>query len=253
MVTINRLDPPAVVAPAENTEAQIVDRARAAVDLSNWTVGECAAEWTAKYCRGRTDADFASLIGCGVNTVQQCRRVFEEFSPHRNSYPGLKFSHFRAAISWDDAEACLQWAVDNEATYKEMAAWRRMQHGEDLTVDPEPDHEPELVSALPPVTEHDPAETERAERVSEPSPPFRDSALTPEPSLSDQTVADRVKKSKRLMRAIANRVSELQAIAGLDRRFDSVVAEHLDRLLDEFKRGDEIGGLDERTIDGMLR
>ena len=44
----------------------------------------------------------------------------------------MKWSHFYAAINWDDAAECLQWADDVQAGVAEMKAWRRAQRGEDL-------------------------------------------------------------------------------------------------------------------------
>ena len=46
-------------APLE-TEAQLIARAQMALSECRWTVGECAARWTQRFARGRTDADFAN-------------------------------------------------------------------------------------------------------------------------------------------------------------------------------------------------
>ena len=40
-------------------------------------------------------------------------------------------------LNWDDAAACLGWADEMEATVAEMRAWRRAQHGEDLSLAPD--------------------------------------------------------------------------------------------------------------------
>src|SRR5690606_3437939 len=69
--------------------------------------------------------------------VFQRRRVWETFSDVHENYPKLKWSHFYVVINWEDAADCLQWANDMEATIAEMKAWRRAQHGEDLTEVPE--------------------------------------------------------------------------------------------------------------------
>src|SRR6266403_2119130 len=47
----------------EESEEQLVSRAQDAVSQCRWVVGECAARWTERYARGRTDGDFAALIG----------------------------------------------------------------------------------------------------------------------------------------------------------------------------------------------
>lgn len=115
------------------TEEQLIQRAQQAVSRCNWEIGECAAAWTQRYARGRTDADFGAQIGLSGDQVYQRRRVWETFSDVAARYERLKWSHFYAALNWDDAAECLQWAEDMQATVAEMKAWRRAQHGEDLS------------------------------------------------------------------------------------------------------------------------
>ncbi len=115
------------------TEDQLIQRAQQALSRCNWEIGECAAQWTKRYARGRSDADFGALIGLSGDQVYQRRRVWETFSDVQEQYTALKWSHFYAALNWDDAAECLQWAQDMQATVAEMKAWRRAQHGEDLT------------------------------------------------------------------------------------------------------------------------
>lgn len=116
-----------------NTESDLISRAQKALSHCNWEVGECAATWTKRFARGRTDADFAELVGLSPDQVYQRRRVWETFADVRDSYPSLKWSHFYAALSWDDAAECLQWAEEIQSTVAEMKAWRRAQRGEDLS------------------------------------------------------------------------------------------------------------------------
>lgn len=115
------------------TETELFDRAQQAVSQSNWIVGECAAKWTVKYGRGRTDADFGRQIGLSGDQVFQRRRVWETFADVHPNYPDLKWSHFYVALNWNDAPECLQWAQENQTTVAEMKAWRRAQNGEDLS------------------------------------------------------------------------------------------------------------------------
>ncbi len=117
----------------QESEDQLIERAQTAVSQSNWVVGECAAKWTQRYARGRTDADFGSMVGMSGDQVYQRRRVWETFCDVHVDYPALKWSHFYVALNWDDAPECLQWAQENSASVAEMKAWRRAMHGEDLT------------------------------------------------------------------------------------------------------------------------
>ena len=117
------------------TEESLIETAQLAVSKSNWVVGECAAKWTTKYARGRTDQDFGVMVGLSGDQIYQRRRVWECFSDVHNQYSKLKWSHFYVGLNWDDAPECLQWAEENEASVSEMKAWRKAQRGEDLTVE----------------------------------------------------------------------------------------------------------------------
>jgi hypothetical protein len=119
----------------EESEEQLVNRAQEAVSQCRWVVGECAARWTERYARGRTDADFAALIGLSGDQVFQRRRVWETFAAVRDEFPALKWSHFYSALTWDDAHECLRWAEETRSTVAEMRAWRRARRGEDLTIE----------------------------------------------------------------------------------------------------------------------
>lgn len=114
------------------SEDQLISTARDAVSQCNWVVGECACKWTQKFARGRTDADFGQLVGLTGDQIYQRRRVWEAFGKSYQNFPGLKWSFFYVALNWDDAEDCLQWAQDSDATVAEMRAWRKAQKGEDL-------------------------------------------------------------------------------------------------------------------------
>lgn len=140
-----------------NAEQELISRAQSAISDCNWVVGECASEWTQKYARGRTDADFAALVGLTSDQAYQRRRVWETFGDVRGQYQTLKWSHFYVALNWDNAPECLQWADENGATVAEMKAWRRLQLGEDLTAPA--DDTDSLVSYVPtePVEVREPA------------------------------------------------------------------------------------------------
>jgi hypothetical protein len=120
------------VAEHRESESELVARAQTALSQCSWTVGECAATWTQRYSKGRTDGDFGALIGLSGDQVYQRRRVWEGFGDVREEYPNLKWSHFYTALTWDDAAECLQWANEMQASIAEMKAWRRAQRGENL-------------------------------------------------------------------------------------------------------------------------
>ena len=48
------------------------------------------------------------------------RRVYQRFAGVREAYPGLYWSHFQAALDWDDAEMWLEGAVQNGWSIAQM-------------------------------------------------------------------------------------------------------------------------------------
>lgn len=128
-----RPKPPIVPVAAEvrqdqESEAALIEAAKQALSVCNWMIGQCASEWTDRWAKGRTDEDFGNAIGMSREQVSQRRLVWERFRDW-NLSSKLSWTHFRQALSWDDADACLQWASDNDATVAEMKAWRDVQHG----------------------------------------------------------------------------------------------------------------------------
>lgn len=136
--------PPAVVVQAELSEEQIIEAARQAVEGYAYTVGRLACEWTARYARGRTDADFGELIGMDGGEVRQRRAVWDRFGSFIHVYESLSWSHFRAALGWDDAKEALEVASYNCMSVREMTAWHNLnKSGDAVAVEVEPKSEPE--------------------------------------------------------------------------------------------------------------
>jgi len=137
----------AIVQQADETEQQLIERAASSVSGSAWEVGECALLWTQRYANGRTDEAFADRIGVSQQQINLRRLVYQAFADVYNSYCKLKWSHFAASLTWNDASEYLAWAEENEATVAEMKAYRRMQNFEDLRVDAD-EHEETYVSDM---------------------------------------------------------------------------------------------------------
>lgn len=179
----------------QETEKELISKAQAAVSQCNWVVGECAAKWTKKYARGRTDADFATLIGMSPDQVGQRRRVWETFGDVYERYASLKWSHFYVALNWDDAPECFQWAEEQQATVAEMKAWRRAMHGEDLLT-----------------------EAPAVEWSGDPAISFVPSDLT---AVRDPSEFDNDSEHKSLGRPRDRRESTVETVAGVARERDS--------------------------------
>ena len=80
----------ALAAVREDSESALISRAQSALSHCNWEVGECAALWTKRFAKGRTDADFGILVGLSADQVFQRRRVWETFGDVSENYPALK-------------------------------------------------------------------------------------------------------------------------------------------------------------------
>lgn len=93
-----------------------------------WKLGELASRWTQIRTEGRTDADFAMLVGLSREQVTQRRRCWEVFCDTYHSHPELSWSHFYVAINWDDSAECLAMAAREGWSVKEMEVWRDTQH-----------------------------------------------------------------------------------------------------------------------------
>jgi hypothetical protein len=129
---MNPLSPrTAIVQQAEETEEQLIQAARTAIVRESdckWEVGSLAHEWTQKHASGRTDADFAELIGLSRVQVSQRRLTFEAFGDICNTYYKLSWSHFNVAIDWGDAKEWLAeanqqgWSVSTMKLKREEAA-----------------------------------------------------------------------------------------------------------------------------------
>jgi len=189
-------NPPAVVRQAEQTEQQIVEAVKAAIeqiDDCKWTVGRLAHEWTERYANGRTDEDFAKLVGLSRANVQQRRQVFATYGDVCKTFCKLSWSHFLVVLDWNDADEWLASANDNRWSVATMKRMREIQNradrGEDLSqpaepVEDEPEHvadvdpykaEPSIVKPTPKEQTQETAvrevpEPDRAAGVANPSP-----------------------------------------------------------------------------------
>lgn len=148
------INPPAAVQQAEETEEQLIVSARALVNNTNWDLGQYATKWTQRFARGRTDADFAELIGSTQQRVNECRRVYERFGDLYRSTG--KFTHAVVALTADDPDAAMEWVTENDATVNELKAWLRMQRGDDLTTPGELPAGVEMAADQPHVGDVDP-------------------------------------------------------------------------------------------------
>jgi hypothetical protein len=101
------------------------------VSTTNWEKGRIICEWrSALVDAGSPAAEYsdeawANRVG-GVTSqhVGRLRRVYVRFADTYASYEGLYWSHFQAALEWDDAEMWLEGALQNDWSVSQMRSQR---------------------------------------------------------------------------------------------------------------------------------
>lgn len=115
------------------------------VSQTNWEKGRVICDWrdalqatdapVAEY----SDEAWSRLVG-GVTSqhVGRLRRVFRRFADQKDRYEKLYWSHFHAALDWQDAEMWLQGALDNSWSVSQMRnqRWETMGKLADQKPDP---------------------------------------------------------------------------------------------------------------------
>lgn len=101
------------------------------VSTTNWEKGRIISQWRAELVAADapvaeySDEAWGRRVGSVTpQHVGRLRRVFDRFGETRQSYPGLFWSHFQAALDWDDAEMWLEGAVQNSWSISEMRRTR---------------------------------------------------------------------------------------------------------------------------------
>ena len=100
------------------TSEPFVGRWQNLVSTTNWEKGRIIFQWREALVEAGaaateySDEAWAQQVG-GVTSphVGRLRRVFEAFGQQYESYPGLYWSHFLAALDWEDAPMWLEGAM----------------------------------------------------------------------------------------------------------------------------------------------
>jgi hypothetical protein len=127
---------PSDVVASEGTVEQFVGQWNRLVSTTNWEKGRIICQWReALMTDGAavteySDEAWAQLVG-GVTSqhVGRLRRVCQRFGEEYEQYPGLFWSHFQAALEWDDAEMWLEGAIRSEWSISQMRGKRWETHG----------------------------------------------------------------------------------------------------------------------------
>ena len=97
------------------------------MSTTNWEKGRIIFQWRAALVAADTQAaEYADeawsrrVGGVSPQHVGRLRRVHERFAAARGQFPGLFWSHFQAALDWDDAEMWLEGAVQSRWSVADM-------------------------------------------------------------------------------------------------------------------------------------
>ena len=109
------------------------------ISTTNWEKGQIISQWRTSLkdadasVQEYSDEAWSQMVG-GVTPqhVGRLRRTWDRFEKDYKTYEGLYWSHFYAALDWDDAEMWLEGAIQNKWSISQM----RHQRWETLGSDP---------------------------------------------------------------------------------------------------------------------
>ena len=120
----------------DQARAEYVGRWNRLVSKTNWEKGQIICQWREQLeqdglpASAYTDEAWSLAVGnVSPQHVGRLRRVYQRFAQVADTYPKLFWSHFQAAIDWDDAEMWLEGAVQSGWSVAEMRAQRWQARG----------------------------------------------------------------------------------------------------------------------------
>lgn len=111
------------------------------VSRTNWEKGEVILKWRNQLLEAGlpnstySDESWAKRVGnVSSQHVGRLRRVFERFGSSREQFSGLYWSHFQAALDWEDAEMWLEGANLNQwsVAIMRIKRWETLGAPEDM-------------------------------------------------------------------------------------------------------------------------
>ncbi len=121
------------------------------ISTTNWEKGKIIFQWREEMRAGGftpaafSDETWSQIVG-GVTPqhVGRLRRTWERFGDVYSTYQGIFWSHFYAALDWNDAELWLEGAVQNRWSVSQMRTKRWESLGQPAGQEP---RDMEIVSA----------------------------------------------------------------------------------------------------------
>lgn len=115
----------------EETSVEYLGRWNRLVSTTNWEKGRIISEWRRNLMEADapttaySDEAWSRRVGnVSPQHVGRLRRVFDQFGEVQEDYAGLYWSHFQAALDWNDAEMWLEGAVQSGWSVAQMRAQR---------------------------------------------------------------------------------------------------------------------------------
>ena len=111
----------------EETSQPYVGRWNGLVSTTNWEKGRIITQWrevlmeAGALASEYSDEAWSHRVGSVTGQhVGRLRRVYQKFGEVYPDYEGLYWSHFQAALDWEDAEMWLEGAVQNNWSVSKM-------------------------------------------------------------------------------------------------------------------------------------
>lgn len=115
---------------------EYVGRWKKLVSTTNWDKGRIICQWRDALIAADapasvySDGSWANLVGnVTPQHVGRLRRVYQRFGDFQDAYPGLHWSHFQAALDWDDADQWLDTAQQCGWSVSKMRSERWQANG----------------------------------------------------------------------------------------------------------------------------
>ncbi len=116
---------------SEDTGNRFIGQWNQLVSTTNWEKGQIICDWREALIESGaavtdySDEAWAQLVGNVTSQhVGRLRRVTQRFVEGRSHYAGLYWSHFQAALDWDDSEMWLEGAIQNKWSVSQMRGKR---------------------------------------------------------------------------------------------------------------------------------
>lgn len=128
---------------ATELSSEFVVRWEKLISTTNWEKGKIIFDWREALIGSQADSSSYSdeawsrrVGGVSSQHVGRLRRVYERFGSSFGTYKGLYWTHFLAALDWEDAEMWLEGATQSKWSISEMRRTRWEALGSDPKVEP---------------------------------------------------------------------------------------------------------------------